>query len=920
MVTAERLAARRDTIASSPDLAGLADHLARRNAPVLQRMPPVPEVKALLSVEGGRCPVDGTALRFDPWSPDEHVCPACGRKQAGPRHHRTWARFQHLWLAERAVELAALAALTDHQPDPAARRAAELLRAYGERYFRYPNRDNVLGPSRLFFSTYLESIWILNYLSAALLLREAGRLDEATERSVHEVAEEAANLIGDFDEGFSNRQTWNDAALCAIAVWFEDEALAQRAIQGETGLIAHLRGYRGDGMWYEGENYHLFALRGMLTGVGWAALAGVDFWGEPELARALATALRAPALTALPDFTFPARKDARFGVSLAQPMYLELWEVGLGKLGSGERGAVASGEDLVPWLSALYASGSVRPELFESYLHDAPLGPLPAPRSRRQLSWWCLLEMAPELPARAEPWTPPSVFLEGQGLAVLRTGGRYVSLECGASGGGHGHPDRLNLTLHADGIYWLPDFGTGSYVSRDLFWYRSTLAHNAPRLDGVSQSLGDARVEGFDEREGWGWARARFGPLTRSVVVGSGYLLDIVELSASDERVLEVPWHFLGHGDLSGAAWQEGALDDGEFVTRIERLLAADTAPVVVELSANGRQLAAHFAATGGELLRAEAPGPPGSPRQTFYVQRIRARNARLVTVLEFGRRGGVVHAVGVRGEIVEIDTGGDMERHRYTGREWLIEGPAGRVALGAAAAPPARFDTLLNLEPSSRPVGLALRIEQAPLLDGSIEGFDRSEPLRLELEDQYRRSEEPFPGPDELSALCYANWNEAALYLAVVVTKPEVVLRPAAAPPLGLDNEPDEIHSDGIQVYLSDTGPEAEATGFLVVPDDRGTRLRVRRISDTKGDPETVRGAWRRTDTGYCMTLAIAWPEGLLAHLGEPVGFDLVVNEQLPDRERRAGQLVWSGGNGWVWLRGDRQDAERFGVLELVG
>jgi len=34
----------------------------------------------------------------------------------------------------------------------------------------------------------------------------------------------------------------------------------------------------------------------------------------------------------------------------------------------------------------------------------------------------------------------------------------------------------------------------------------------------------------------------------------------------------------------------------------------------------------------------------------------------------------------------------------------------------------------------------------------------------------------------------------------------------------------------------------------------------------------------------------------------------------------RRVGQLVWSGGGGWVWLRGDRQAPERFGLLELVG
>src|SRR3989441_1840824 len=35
---------------------------------------------------------------------------------------------------------------------------------------------------------------------------------------------------------FSNRQTWNDAALAAIASWFEDEDLASRAIESPTGL------------------------------------------------------------------------------------------------------------------------------------------------------------------------------------------------------------------------------------------------------------------------------------------------------------------------------------------------------------------------------------------------------------------------------------------------------------------------------------------------------------------------------------------------------------------------------------------------------------------------------------------------------------------------------------------------------------
>src|SRR5439155_10298823 len=201
-------------------------------------------------------------------------------------------------------------------------------------------------------------------------------------------------------------------------------------------------------------------------------------------------ALLAPARTALPDFTFPARKDSRFGVSLAQPMCVELWEIGLGNLGKRETGN--GKREIESWLAALYRAPAPKPELFESYLHAAPVERFPFPVSRFTLSWCSLLEMLPELPPDAPAWGPESGLLETQGLAVLRSqeGRRYVSLECGQLGGGHGHLDRLHLTLHADGVHWLPDFGSGSYVSRDRFWYRSPLALIAPRLDGVSQPPG----------------------------------------------------------------------------------------------------------------------------------------------------------------------------------------------------------------------------------------------------------------------------------------------------------------------------------------------------------------------------------------------------------------------------------------------
>ena len=911
MVTAEELAARRTVIGGSADLQRLLAHLRERAQPLLERLPAIPEHKALLSIDGGVCPDDGATLTFDPWSPAAHRCPRCGKTWSGDRHDRHWARFQHLWLAERAAHLAAVAALGDDAAAGAA--ASAILNAYAERYWRFPNRDNVLGPSRLFFSTYLESLWILSYVGAAMLLKAAGRLDDGTARAVSQVADEAATLIGDFDERFSNRQTWNNAALAAIAVWFEDEDLAQRAIEGPTGLLAHLvRGFGRDGMWYEGENYHLFALRGLLMGAGWARHAGVDVFGDARLAERLTAALRAPALSALPDYTFPARKDSRYGISLAQPMYLELWEIGLAKLRA---------PDLANWLAALYRVPPPGPELFESYLHDAGHVPRTADHARRRLSWWSLLEMLPALQHEtdeAEPWTPGSVLLETQGLAVLRSGGRYAGLECGPYGGGHGHPDRLHLTLHAGGIHWLPDPGTGSYVARDLLWYRSTLAHNAPRSGGDSGSMGDAVCEMFDVQDDWAWVSGRFGDVTRTVVSGPSYVVDVVELTGRQERSVELPWHFAGKGDpRTPGRWVDASLED-EFVSRVERFVPDAEGAIVLPLTANSQALTAHFV-FDGELLRAEGPGLPGTgTRARFYLVRGQGRNLRFVTVLEASGAEPRVRAVRARGESVEVETAEGIERHRFTGAAWEIEGPDGatRSLRGAREiAPP--FEPLLELEGPTRAVAAALRTgAPPPPLDGTLEGFDLSEPLHLGLEDQYRRSEDPYPGSDELSAVAYTAWDDSALYVAVEVAKPDLCFRPGDAPRLGLDNEPDDIHSDGLQIYLAD---EAGHVGYLIVPEKAGTGIRAAPTTDSAGDGHGVEGGWQPTESGYRVTVKVPWPTGARPHVGGRIGFDLIINEMLPGRVRRAGQLVWSGGDGWVWLRGDRQDPARFGVLELV-
>ncbi len=902
MLSPDALEERRRAVAASPDLSRLLDQLTRRALPALERQLVVPEVKALLSVDGGVCPRDGTTLEYSPWSPTRHRCSRCGNQYEGERHHRWWARFQHLWLGERIAHLATLASFADHEA--AGTRARELLVEYGARYLDYPNRDNVLGPARLFFSTYLESIWVTNILAAAQLLRSAGQIDDATEGAVNVIADEAATLIADHNEGFSNRQTWNNTALAAVAVWFEDDELIRSITEGPTGAVAHLlRGYGDDGMWFEGENYHLFALRGLLTGLGWIRTGGFDAYEHQELSSHIEAALRAPTLSALPDFTFPARKDSRFGVSLAQPMYLELWEAGLA-------GLTELPVDLADWLVALYASPAPQAQLFDSYLHEAG-DSTPAQRARQDLSWWMLLTMRPQLDGDAGRWSPRSVLLDSQGLAILRAPQRYASLECGIVGGGHGHPDRLHLTLHQDGVHWLPDPGTGSYVARDLFWYRSTLAHNAPRLDGASQEPGDARCTYFDIKGDWAWVQGEFGPLVRTVVAGPDHVLDVVQLVAAERRLLDLPWHFAGEVEITSAGrWEPGALPD-EFATEVERFVREKPGPILLRARHDSKTMSAVIDGAD-ELLRAIGPGVPGSPPAPFLVARAEAQTLRLVTVLGSNQ----ASSLEISGDVFTVTTAGGTARHRLLAGGWEIEVEGETVKLSGA-----RPDRVASQPEEYREApmeGVALYVEEPPLLDGSEDGFPADAPLTLDTDDQYRRSEEPYPGADELSAQAYAAWNQQALFLAIDVIKSDVTLRARNAPPLRLDNEIEDIHSDGLQLYVRPVvgGP---VYGFLIIPERDQGRLRVHGAGNTSGTPEMVSGAWEQTDTGYRVTLAVAPPGWDEVHTGSTIGFDLLVNEMRPNRERRAGQLVWSGGNGWIWVRGDRQDPKRFGVLELA-
>jgi hypothetical protein len=159
-------------------------------------------------------------------------------------------------------------------------------------------------------------------------------------------------------------------------------------------------------------------------------------------------------------------------------------------------------------------------------------------------------------------------------------------------------------------------------------------------------------------------------------------------------------------------------------------------------------------------------------------------------------------------------------------------------------------------------------------------------------------------------------SWQEAGAptaHVALAATATHLVIDiqahtgPAVAPDHAenrLDNEHPEVNADGVQWYLGRTAGGWAMAGLMLPA--AGPGVPHRRL---------VPGEWplpechpRSTPGGWAVRLA--WPlEQLPRDPDGLVPVSLIVNERPPQRARRRGQLVLTGGGGFGYLRGDRAD-----------
>jgi Heparinase II/III-like protein/Alginate lyase len=898
-LSAPQLDARRELLRDPAALGGLAASLQRELHGALDV--PVPAGKSRLTRHGGRCATCTVLLTFDPRSPDAHTCPTCGAVSTDAVHHEWWLMNGHLWTAEQSTRAAALALLVDDAV--AARRADDILDAYTERYAGWPNCDNALGPTRPFFSTYLESIWLL-HLATALDLRIAasGTVSPRQQDTLRRLIEPSARLIAGFDEGRSNRQVWHCAALFAASALLGDHDLRNRAARSLRYLLE--TGLHTDGSWYEGENYHLFAHRGLLSAVTLAERAGVDL-PAPLMAR-FEAGFAVPFRTMLPDGTFPSRRDSQYGITLRQYRTADWLECGIARTDTPElRSALATLYATWPDIGDTGRSASTG---------DAERNQRSVRLTRADCNWRALLLARPELPPLADA-TPHSELLEGQGLAIFRrdAGKLWVGLDYGDPGDGHGHPDRLNLVVAMEHVRCLDDVGTGSYTSPTLAWYRSSMAHNAPMVNGRDQGAAHGTLLAHDEQGDAGWVSAAFvDPVSqvrfvRTVVVLADHLVDEVTWCAPTPVTVDVPMHVLL---LNGGrdAWQPfvpGTAMDAWLTDPVCDSLDADTARGVVvahrwsPLVAPGTDHVVGAAwslwtDSPATLWAAGSIGPPaGTPHGVLSLRQYgtSGRSIRMTTY----------HALAtsfdVDGDSVTVGTRADAAhrwRHRRLAHGWEIAGP----------------------EEASQVITLAGHRSSTPSSMTGRGAPSDSEPEATRLawpsyavtplgEAHYRPTEESWDEAGRpqaeiriLSAL--SDLGSLVVTAAVTLSRPPFFAPACEENPL--DNELADVNSDGVQLHW-----RSPSTGswnsVIAVPDGGAVRLSV-----AEGALEGVTATWSRTEAGYDLSFVLPWPE-----TWPDLRLDVIVNERPPERERRRGQLVLSGARGeFAYLRGARQSPAR--------
>jgi len=605
------------------------------------------------------CPRCGSRLKT--LSPTRHKCPTCAKVYSGEPYDSVVISGQHSGLARAAQSLGLVYQLTGQKGFAA--KAAEILERYAERYLTYPRHDirgrDRVGGGRVGPQTLDESTWLIPIVRAYDLIWDS--LSAQERRRIEEkLLRPAASLIMEHKIGIHNIQCWKNSAVGLVGICLADERFFADAVTSPHGIRNQLaKGILDDGFWFEGSwGYHYYTMSALVPLAEALRHIGMNVYTE-RYRRFYA----APLLFALPNGHLPAFNDSHPSNAYR------------------------------PWPRYELAYARWREPIFAAILKDKP-----------RVTTESLLYGEPEI----------------QGQATLPAGSRnfpasgYAYLQCEAGkdapvaildyaphGGGHGHPEKLQLVLYANGEVIAPDPGCIHYgVPLHRQWYKQTISHNTVVQDGRSQRPCTGRLRFFHATEALAAASASANDaypgtaFARSVVmVPGGLVFDVVELAS--EKAHTWDWAFHAYGDL----WTDqelkpvappGRTDGYQHIRRIRG--SALSAPLRCRWTTERTTVdLVALPSRPGQVFAGEGHGQPPARALPMVVVRRRGKAATFASLFQVGKKTAerpTVVAVAAEDDVATV-VARQKQRTTVVGLRFAMPSssltPMGRISWGIA-------------------------------------------------------------------------------------------------------------------------------------------------------------------------------------------------------------------------------------------
>ncbi|MDR2563650.1 MAG: heparinase II/III-family protein [Prevotellaceae bacterium] len=542
-------------------------------------------------MEGGHlhhyfCPKHNVFFEFDWDSPYSHYCGHC--KEFWENNNSfDWAWINRVHAENLNYLTASMYLYLITKDTLYAAYIRDMMLDYSSKYPTYMEHNtnriaNAAWGGRMFGQSLDEAVWASESARAYFIAKQV-----MTENQVKKIENGYLKICAQMllnRKGSNNWQVWHNSGLIALGVALQNDSIIDIALNDpRCGYYNLMKQYvKNDGWWNEGSPiYHYYPLRAMLLSADALRCRNINLFDKK-----LYSMFASPALGVYSNLFFPAHNDGWYGESLTE------------QAGLYEIAYMRYSKDPFFFNILEQTYRHTERNFVESLLNDENIKPA------------------------SKIHAIPSVCFENIGVAVLRSGEKTAVLKYGIHGGGHGHPDKLSITVHNGKKELVTDMGTPAYGLLDYKqWYRKTLSHSTLTVDAKDQCETEGKLLSFKTYADGAFvecesAEAYHGVyMKRSLNFAKNLLTDFFTASSKDLHQYDYVLIFNEKPDFSYST-EKTFLDDAPVYKRISNVQKINAKKFINLLFSDGTRIKIQpLKSSNFEIFIGEAPGIP--PRNT---------------------------------------------------------------------------------------------------------------------------------------------------------------------------------------------------------------------------------------------------------------------------------------------------------------